>query len=107
MKLNENNDVAFIKNELMELLSRQQGGRNIQKALRQARLQLLTPQMGDRPDVPNVCLILTTANNFQGLNQFRFLSRECQHLFVLNDGGYKDLQQVHAALCPGKCFRYK
>ena len=87
----------------MNLLPKRKGGRKIQKALRQARLQLLTPQMGDRPNVTNVCLILTNekANNFVGLNQFRFLSKECQHLILLRDGGFKDLQKVHAAVCQG------
>ena len=58
--------------------------------------------MGDRPEVPNVCLILTNAkeDDMTGFKQFRHLKFVCNHLVILNHGGSKDLQKVPAAVCP-------
>ena len=58
--------------------------------------------MGDRPGVPNVCLVLTSAvlDDFPGTNLSQFFGDVCDYVFLLRQGGNKDLQKVPATVCP-------
>ena len=80
---------------------RQGKRRDLERGLQQAA-QLITPEMGDRPNVPNVCLILTSAteNDLAAVNQTGILGRVCHHQIVLRVGSCKDLQTIPAIVCP-------
>ena len=77
------------------------GKRNLENGLEQAA-QLITPGMGDRPNVPNVCLILTsaTASDLAAANQSGFLGEVCDYLILLRQGSNKELQKISATICP-------
>ena len=58
--------------------------------------------MGDRPHVPNVCLILTNedANHYPEENLSQYFEDFCDHVITLRNGGNKDLQKVPDTVCP-------
>ena len=102
INLNEANDKATIKNFISNNLPGRQGRRNLERALRPDRIQTLTTQMGDRPDVPNVCIILTSAvaSDFPEPNLPQFFTDVCDYVVFLRHGGNKDLKRIPAAVCP-------
>ena len=102
MNLDEKNDKATIKNFITNNLPGRQGRRNLRRALRQNRLQTLTAQMGDRLDVPNVCLILTSAvaSDFPTTDLSQYFNNVCDYVILLRQGGIKDFKRVPVAVCP-------
>ena len=102
LNLNEGNNKASIKSSISKNFPERKGDRNLQKALKQDRIQTLTTQMGDRPEVPNVCIILTSAvaTDFPVANLSQFFEDVCDHVILLRKGGIKDLHQVPATVCP-------
>ena len=102
LNLNEASDKATIKSFITNNLPGRQGRRDLNKALKQNKIRSLTAQMGDRPAVPNVCLILTSAvlDDFPQGNLTQFFGDVCDYVFLLRQGGNKDLQEVPSTLCP-------
>ena len=102
INLNELNNKAGIKSFISNNLPGRQGGRNLGEGLKPNRLQTLINQMGDRPNVPNVCVILTSAfaNDFPVTNLSRYFEDICDYVILLRHGGNKDLHRVPATVCP-------
>ena len=102
INLNRANNKAAIKRFISRNLPDREGRRNLRKGLKQDEIQTLTTQMGDRPGVPNVCLILTSAvaNDFPGANLSQFFKDVCDHVILLRHGGFKDVLKVPATICP-------
>ena len=102
MNLNEANNKATIRSFISKNLPGRQGRRNLKKGLKPDQIQTLTTQMGDRPGVPNVCLILTSAvaNDFPVANLSQFFEDVCDHVILLRHGGLKNELKVPATICP-------
>ena len=102
MNLKEQNDKATIKSFIAKNLPGRQGRRDLKKALKKNRIQTLVTQMGDRADVPNVCIILTSAvaNDFPAANLSQYFEGVCDHVILLRHGGNKNLQEVPKTVCP-------
>ena len=102
LNLNEASNKAAIKSFITNNLPGRQGSRNLKKALKQNKLRTLTTQMGDRPAVPIVCLILTSAvaSDFPETNLTQFFGDVCDYVILIRQGGKKDLQEVPTTVCP-------
>ena len=102
MSLDESNDKTTIKKFISNNLPGRQGRRNLATGLKPGRIQTLVTQMGDRPDVPNVCVILTSAvaNDFPVANLSQYYEDVCDYVILLHHGGNKDLKKVPATVCP-------
>ena len=101
MRLNEKNDKATIKKNMEDKLPGRGGKRNLKKSLKRAR-QLITPAMGDRLHIPNVCVVLSSADSkdLAMANQSGFLGGVCDYLILMHHGNNKELQKVPDSVCP-------
>ena len=107
MNLNESNDKKVIKRFVSNNLPRRHRRGNLKKFPQQERLRTLITQMGDRPNVTNVCLILTSAvaSDFPLGNLTQLFQDVCDHVILLRHGGNKNLQEVPDTVCPnGETF---
>ena len=102
INLNGANTKTTIKSLITQNLPGRQGRRDLRKALRPNRIQALATQMGDRPDVPNVCVILTNAfeNDFAVANLSQYYEDVCDHVILLRHAGIKDWFEISATVCP-------
>ena len=102
INLNGANTKSTIKSLITQNLPGRQGRRDIRKALKPNRIQTLTTQMGDRSEVPNICVILTNAfeNDFPVANLSQYYEDVCDYVILLRHGGIKDWFEVPAIVCP-------
>ena len=118
INLDEKNDVAAIKNYLMTELegigpeSPQPLGRgrgkplfkprrnSARRAFREMYLRLKEASFGNRPNIPNICLLLVNKKKTSKYLKKSEINKFCDHTIVVSGEDEVDLATIRKKICP-------
>ena len=111
MKLDENNEIAAIKNYLASNLEAsgpeprrgkffRRRGRNARRAFREIYQRLKEGGFGNRPNIPNICLLLVNEKRTSRYLKNSGIEKFCGHTVVISGEEEIDLATIRKKICP-------
>ena len=111
MKLDENNEIAAIKDYLASKLEAngpeprrgkffKRRERNARRAFREMYQRLKERSFGNRPDIPNICLLLVNEKKTSRYLKNSGIEKFCGHTVVISGEDEIDLATIRKKICP-------